>query len=115
MREGFYSIIYAGTGGDMGFGMIALDNGRFIGADVVGGLYDGEYAFNPRTDLIEGTITMTVPAGVVLVTGTAPQPEEWKFDFPVAFPRETPETPVRVDLPTGPVNVIIKFVRSFPD
>ncbi len=115
MKEGFYSITFAGAGGDFGSGVLVLDTGAVIGADVAGVRYDGTYAYNPKTEMIDAKVKLTVPPGVWLVTGVQAQDEEWSFDFEVSFPRETPETPFRVNIPSGPVNVIIRYLRGFPD
>ena len=117
MKEGFYSITYAGAGagGDPGFGILVLDTGAVIGADVAGGRYDGTYVYNDKTEMIDAKLKLTVPAGVWLLTGVPAQDKEWSFEFEASFPRETSETPFRVDLPSGPVNVIIRFLRGFPD
>ena len=115
MKEGFYSITYAGAGGDLGFGILVFDTLAVIGADVAGGRYDGTYFYNAKTETIDAKLKLTVPAGVPLVTGVQAQDEEWSFEFELSFPRETPETPFRVDIPSGPVNVIIRYLRGFPD
>ena len=77
MNEGFYSITYGGAApglGGIGFGVIALDTGKVIGADVAGGRYDGVYEFDQTTSMINATVNVTVPAGVALVTGFPAQP-----------------------------------------
>ena len=55
MKEAFYSITYAGATGSWGFGMIVLDTGVIIGADVAGGRYDGSYQFNKQTNMIDAS------------------------------------------------------------
>ncbi len=114
MKEGFYSITYVGETGDVGFGIITLDTEVIVGADVAGGRYDGEYKYNPKTEMLDASITLTVPPGIPLVTGVPPQDKEWSFTFQASFPRETPKTPVLVQTPIGPVNVEIRFLRDFP-
>lgn len=114
MKEGFYSITFTGATGDSGFGIIVLDTGAVIGADATGVRYDGTYVFNPRTDLLEASITVTVPPGVTLVQGVPDRDKEWSFELVAAFPRETSETPVLVQTPFGPVNVIFRYLRGFP-
>ncbi len=114
MKEGFYSIIFTGQTGDYGMGVIVLDTGIIVGADAAGGEYDGEYQYNPRTELIDADVTLTVPPGVALVTEVPAQYQEWSFSFKASFPRETSDTPLRVDTRVGPVNLIIRFLRTFP-
>lgn len=115
MREGYYSITYMGATGASGFGMLALDNGEIIGADAGGVKYDGTYIYNEATKALDAKLTLTVPAGGILVMGSAPQDHEWQFDFDASFPRETSETPILIQTQFGPVNVIIRYIRGFPD
>lgn len=115
MKEGFYSITYTGAGGGIGFGVLVFDTGVVIGADVAGGRHDGTYVYNTKTEMIDAKVKLTVPAGVPLVTGVPPQAQEWSFEFTASFPRETRETPFQVNIPSGPVNVIIRYLRGFPD
>jgi len=91
--------------------MLLLKDGVVTGADMVGGLYDGRY--NARADDVVFTMTMTVPAGVVLVQGTAPQAKPYTLPFNAVVPNRAIETfePVLVQLPPGPVNVIFKLLR----
>ena len=115
MREGFYSITFAGATGDLGMGVIALDTDVIVGADAGGAKYDGRYEYNPKTEMLDADITLTVPPGVALVTGVMVRAQEWCFDFRLSFPRETPEIPLLVTTPFGPVNVTLRFLRPFPD
>lgn len=113
-KEGFYSISYAGWFG-WGFGMVVLDTGQVVGADLSGGVYDGEYIYNPRSGLLDCKIRMTVPAGVPLVTGKAPQTQPYSIEFSASLPTDLgSQTPVSVQLPTGPVNVIFRKIRDLP-
>ena len=114
MKEGFYSITFMGTAGNVGVGVLVLDTGFIVGVDIGGVRYDGEYKYNPKTEMLDADVTLTVPPGVPLVTGIPPQNKEWSFTFQVSFPRETPQTPILVQTPTGPVNVVIRFLRGFP-
>ncbi len=114
MREGFYGISYAGTE-DYGFGIIVLDTNMVVGVDVGGVKYDGRYQFNTRTEEIDAFIKLTVPPGVALVQGVPAQDEEYSFEFNASFPRETSETHLRIETRYGPVNVVLKYLRSFPD
>lgn len=112
MVDGFYQITFRGTA-DWGMGMLILKDGVITGADVGGVLYDGTY--KEHKDKISSKITLTVPPGATLVTGTLPQPKEHKFDFELSLNKKNIETkePVLVHLPTGPVNVIFNLLRKF--
>ena len=113
MKEGFYRIDYVGTVG-RGFGIIVLDTQVVVGTDMAGGLYDGTYQFNPDTNMLEAKIKVTIPAGAWLVQGIPAQDKKWNFEFEASFRRETTETPVTVQTPFGPVNVVFRYLRGFP-
>lgn len=115
MKEGFYSLIYTGSGGDFGMAVLVFDTSQVVGADVAGGRYDGTYEYNSRTDQIDARVTATIPAGIPLVTGIPAQTQEWSFPINASFPRETTNTPIQIDTPYGPVNVAVKFLRGFPN
>ncbi len=114
MKEAFYSITFVGASGSWGFGMIVMDTGKIIGADVAGARYDGSYQFNKRTNMIDASIKLTVPAGVELVQGTPAQPNEWTLEFQASLPPDTQDTPIGIDTPAGPVNVVFKHIRDLP-
>ncbi len=114
MKEGFYSMTYTGQIGS-GFGMVILDTGIIVGADILGGTYDGEYAYNEKTGMLDGKIKMTIPAGVSLVTGAPPMPNPHTQEFSVSLPRDLGgEQPVEIQTPTGPVVIVFRKVREFP-
>ena len=113
-KEGFYSVTFTGYA-DYGFGIIILDTGVVIGADVGGVLYDGTYDFNHQTEMLDVNVTITVPPGIPLVTGTPPQTTEYKFRIKASLPRTLgDETPITIDTPLGPVNIVFKKIRDFP-
>lgn len=99
----------------VGFGIIVLDTLIIVGVDAAGVKYDGSYEFNARTEKIDARIMLTIPPGVLLVQGVPARDEEYSFEFDASFPRETEETPVRVETPVGPVNVVVRYLRGFPD
>lgn len=113
-KEGFYKFMYEGAAG-FGGGILVLDTGFVVGADVTGAEYDGTYKYNPNTNMLDVQITLTVPPGVALVTGMPPSTDEYKIEIGAPFPREF-ETPVPIDLdtPTGPVRVVVTKIRDFP-
>ncbi len=109
--NGIYSMTYRGAV-DWGIGMLVLQNGVVTGADIAGALYDGGYTESP-TDLFL-TMNMHVPAGVQLAQGGPPRANAYDVPFSATIPKRAIEssTPVLVELPPGPVNVIIKQIRS---
>lgn len=111
MVDGIYQITFRGTA-DWGMGMLLLKDEEITGADVSGALYDGTYS--EQEDEIAIKITLTVPPGATLVTGTPPQSKEYKFDFELSLDKKDIDTkaPVLVQLPQGPVNVIFNRLRN---
>ncbi len=96
-------------------GMLVLRRGTVTGADIGGCLYEGRYA--EETDNLVFELNMTVPAGATLVQGTQPRPEPYIVPFKFRAPKRSIEnsTPILVQLPPGPVNVIVKCLRPLAD
>lgn len=114
MKEGFYSVMYAGTA-DRGFGVLVLDSGLIYGVDVGGVLYDGTYKFNSATGKIEAVLELTIPPGTHLVQGIPAQTKEWKMPIIAQLDRELgAEQMITVDTPAGPVRAVFKKIRDFP-
>ncbi len=114
LKEGMYGIAFTGTH-DSGKGTLILENGIVFGADEAGGRYDGNYAYNRVTGMIESKIKVTIPPGVETVQGIPPQPFEFAFNVEAQFPRGTDETIIQVKTDAGPVNVRIRFLRALPE
>lgn len=113
MLDGFYALYYTGSVSS-GFAMIVLRSGIVTGADAGGGLYDGNYAVNADKRTIEGTLKLTTPAGVSLVTGAPANQYASSQEIPFSFPAELNEQTVPIQTPTGPVNLKFKKIRDFP-
>lgn len=110
MNEGFYSVAYTGLSG-YGFGVVVLAAGTVVGADAAGGTYDGTYALNTLTGMIDLDVTISAPAGMPLV----PLPAPLKLPIKTTLPRDLgAQHPVLVETLMGPVNVIFKRIRDFP-
>jgi hypothetical protein len=114
MLDGIYTMTFRGSA-DWGIGMLVLRGGKVTGADAGGALYDGRYVERPDGLLVE--MTMTVPAGLSLVQGTPPQAKPYEVPFNALIPKRALENsePVLVELPPGPVNVIVRRLRSLDD
>jgi hypothetical protein len=111
MLDGIYSITFRGRA-DWGMGLLILQNGVITGADAAGALYDGSY--QERGPDVDVKLTLTVPPGVTLVQGTAPQPKQYSVSSQTTLPiRAMLEgKPILMDLPPGPVNVIFRRLRA---
>jgi len=111
--SGFYAMYYTGTAGS-GFAVFIMKDGVIAGADPLGGVLDGSYE-EAADGNIEIAVSLAVPSGTSLVTGTVvgqePMAQEIKGTFPANF-ADGNALPVRT--PTGPVNVIFKRLRDLP-
>lgn len=114
MTEGFFRIAYTGMSGS-GFGMVVLQNGNVIGADVSGGVYDGTYSEDQETGKISFSVNLAAPAGVPLVqTGVVlASPLDISITASLEFADISGERPVLFETALGPVNVILKKLRDF--
>ena|ERR1700693_4619728 len=82
--DGTYGFVYCGAN-DLGIGMFTIKDGQMTGIDMGGGRYTGT-----ATEDAEGNITVEysfgVPAGGVLVQGTAPQDIPYTKNVRNTFP-----------------------------
>jgi hypothetical protein len=114
MIDGFYAIYYTGVSG-AGLGVLVVNNGIIVGADMVGGRYDGTYTQNKTTGNYDGKIRITIPPGGSLVTGVVVGAQPFQMDVTATLPPDLGgEKPVRIETPTGPVNVIFRKLRDYP-
>ncbi len=109
--DGIYSVTFRGAV-DWGVGMLLLRQGRIVGADVSGILFDGTY--RDVNDALVVEVAMTVPPGATLVQGTSAKPQPYKVEFRASIPNQAIRDgrPVLIDMPPGPVNAIFRFLRA---
>lgn len=110
--DGFYAVYYTGQTG-FGHAVLVLREGKIVGADVTGGVYDGTYTLE-QNHTVTVDIVLTVPAGTTLVTGqtlTAPHSQNIKANIVEAFANGQT---VPLNTPMGPVNAIFKKLRDLP-
>ena len=110
--DGIYKVTFRGAA-DWGIGLLELRDRIVAGADAAGATYDGTYE---ETDTeITLDLNMTVPPGVTLVQGQPARSTQYSVPFYVTIPKQSiaEGTPVSVELPPGPVNVIVTRLREF--
>jgi transcriptional regulator with XRE-family HTH domain len=118
MREGMYALGYeshneAGMVG-AGFGTAVFEGGRVYGADPFGAKYDGEYAFNPASGMVDVRLKIAFPANSPAVFGVS-YPHEWAVDVTATIDPLLDEGTTHFTPPVGtPVNVGYRFLRSLP-
>jgi hypothetical protein len=107
--DGTYGFVYCGAE-DIGIGAFTVKEGNVTGRDFGGGVYHGTAIEN-----LDGTIylrlSFDVPAGVILVQGTAAQDIPYtkiiEGTYPALFGDGTP-----VDASNPPVKVMVKRLPS---
>jgi hypothetical protein len=112
MKNGFYSVQYAGRGGN-GMGMLVLRDGIIAGADVFGGKFDGTYVAGSPGNIL-ATLKVELPAGATSAltgrSGMGPMVESWSTELPADLGTER-----RLTLKTSagfPLEVLVKRVRD---
>lgn len=109
--DGFYSVYTSGTHGQ-GFAMLVFMEGKVVGADEYGFVFDGKYS-DLSGDNISISLLIKAPPNAPLIQGgaTGPQGEESKID--VQVPRDfTSHKFIRIETPRGPVNVRLVKLRA---
>ncbi len=108
--NGFYSVYFTGTSGS-GFGLLALKDGVIVGVDVTGGKFDGQYQV--AGDHIEGGLRVSLPPGVISITGHPAGPQGLVLEYPLRLPINLGEGhTMPMPTPYGPINMIVKKLRD---
>lgn len=106
-----YSFVYCGEIG-LGIGIFDVVGGNITGHDFAGGVYAGTVKEQPDGSIFVH-MEMTLPAGGVLVQGTAPQEIDLtrvtEFSMPAQFGDGVPQT---VPIGPGMVTVMVKQVEQ---
>jgi hypothetical protein len=115
MLEGFFRITFTGMAGS-GFGLLTLQNGIVVGADVSGTTYEGSYTTDPITRVIEFQIIMNLPAGVTPVQNGIPlvAPISVPISGSLSENELGKDEPTLLRSPLGPVNVLFTKIRDLP-
>lgn len=113
MNEGMFGFEFQGAQGS-GFGALVLKNGHAFGSDG-GVLYDGTYEPTPsKVGNVDVKLRLTIPPGIALVQGVAPQPMTYSFDLDCTFSTRG-ETNISVQTPYGAVHGRVFFLREVPN
>lgn len=113
MTEGFYRLDFLGLTGYTGFGVLAFDTGMVVGADSEGGCYDGSYAWNEESRLLDADVAVRLPEGTLAVQGH--RSDGRPFNVKCSFPREPDNEVVTAETDLGPVAVRIHLLRRLSD
>jgi hypothetical protein len=110
--DGTYGFVYSGFEG-VGIGVFTIRDSVLTGADGAGGRYAGRIVSDPMTEGFTVDFDMFVPAGVFLVQGASPQPMNYTKVVSISWPANFADgVPITVDIPPGPVTLMI---RRIPD
>ena len=109
--DGLYAIYYQGMAGP-GLAQIQLHDGKITGADITGGLWDGEFAVDVADVFISCRVTITLPSGIALATTGEPPKADEARDMHFRLPVDFASKPyVELILPIGRVNVRFQRLR----
>ena len=113
MKDGIYKIDYVGVAGT-GYAMLVFEGGRIYGSDVAHGEYDGHYAPNQNTGMVDIAVKVKMPANIPSVIGMT-QPFEWMLNVEASMnpKRDIDNISVRNNL-GQPLNAHYEFMRSLP-
>jgi hypothetical protein len=107
----FYVMRYLGATG-MGFGAIYIGRGTIVGVDVANGRYQGTYT--ERDGKLKATVTMSLPYGGALVTGTQVPPGtkiQMTADLPADFANGQAQ---QIMIQGRPVQVTFEKIGDIP-
>ncbi|MDE0147329.1 MAG: hypothetical protein OXM58_03070 [Rhodospirillaceae bacterium] len=109
--NGIYAMFYTGISG-IGNAVFIMVDGKISGADVSGGILDGEYTAI-KNNRVTFQARLTTPVGATLVTGQTvadkPITQEVSATLSANFANGSP---VQIQMPMGPVNVAFRKLRD---
>ena len=112
MLNGIYTAYMTGVAGNS-IAMLVFLNGVISGADVGGGLYDGNYEIVNDGETIRGTMIYKLPINVASIAGIAPQEKPMSIDVAIDLPSLIqPDDVYRVETSVGPINLKLVKIRS---
>jgi hypothetical protein len=110
---GIYAMYFTGSAGS-GHAVFVMKDGIVAGADAIGGVLEGTYK-SAGEGYLEVAVTLTVPSGAWLVTGAVAGDQPMAQEIKARLPENLGGgSPIMVQTPTGPVNVIFKRLRDLP-
>jgi hypothetical protein len=114
-KEGFWSIEFEGKHG-RNFGVLALDTEIVVGVDSRGGIWNGSYSYDKRTEMIDIDLKVRYRPDVASsITGKCElqgHVEAFSFRVPNRFDRGLTE---HIESNLGPITFTLKKIRDFPD
>jgi transcriptional regulator with XRE-family HTH domain len=114
MREGMYGIEF-NFQDRIGHGTLVFEGGRIYGADVGAARYDGDYAFNEGSGMVDVNLKVTFPPNGMSVFGIA-HPYEWAIEVRTVIDPSKDAAPIKVTTNLGRgVDAQYHFLRDLPD
>lgn len=111
LEDGVYDLRYrAACGGETGGGSAVLREGRILGSDPWGGLFEGSCEFDPEARLDKVRLQFTVPPEGTLITGFSAGPEGAVVDIVGAVAREAQVSTAIVEVAGAPVSVELTYI-----
>lgn len=110
--DGFYSAYMTGTDGE-GYALLVFKDGKIVGADPLGVIFDGTYT--PREDNSgwDGQVHVKAPAGGTLIQGVNSGSTGINYTVPITLPKDFSQQPfIHINTPLGPVNVRLSKIRD---
>lgn len=110
--DGYYAGYFAGAEGE-GLGIISLNNGVLVGADVTGTKFDGTYQKDNITGDLVGNVTVAAPPLVKLIQGHDTGDKGITYNVPFRLPPDFTSKPyILLDTIYGPINVKLVKLRD---
>lgn len=116
--EGVYRVTYRGAAKgerETDTAVAVLRNGRILGSDRHGGIFEGSYEFNPADATNNVHLRLTIPPDGMLVTGLSGGPKGATVDITGVFKRAAPITKAIVHVAGAPIEIEMTYVGPLPN
>lgn len=109
--NGFYAGFFTGTE-DSGLAMFVFHDGKIVGADFAGVLFDGKITTLTDDEYL-GRVAVKAPPDSNLIQGVNTGPTGVTYEVDIALPLDFVQRPyVIINTPLGPVNVRFEKIRE---
>lgn len=110
--QGFYTAYLTGSLGSS-LAIFTFFRGGIAGADLGGGVYNGSYKHDSKSDQVHCEVDFTLRVGQTSIGGVSATtaPISAKVPFVVPLPLD-PDKVIRIDTLFGPINVRLEKLRD---
>jgi hypothetical protein len=118
LSDGVYGLRFAATDGyeaSTGRGLAVLRNGKILGSDPYGAVFEGSYEFDAVRSLNKVRLRLGIPPDGALLTGFSAGPDGATLDIVGAFAGDPADTEALIQVAGVPLSVHLTYLGPPPN